>query len=106
LVESLSGPFEPAAYQDDYRLRLLDLIEHKAKGQKVVVAPAEEQPAEVVRPDGRPRGEAWPPPRSRAGADGTRRSVPHPRLARPDREEGLSPSQLPRGCVAVGSMAR
>ena len=48
LVESLSGPFEPDRYHDDYRLRLLDLIEHKAKGQKVVVAPTEEQPAEVV----------------------------------------------------------
>jgi len=29
------GPVSsPTAYQDDYRLRLLDLIEHKAKGQK------------------------------------------------------------------------
>jgi DNA end-binding protein Ku len=48
LVESLSGPFEPGRYQDDYRLRLLDLIEQKAKGQQVVAPPAEEQPAEVV----------------------------------------------------------
>jgi DNA end-binding protein Ku len=48
LVESLSGPFEPDRYQDDYRLRLLDLIEQKAKGQKIVAAPVEEQPAEVV----------------------------------------------------------
>jgi DNA end-binding protein Ku len=49
LVESLSGPFEPERYRDDYRLRLLDLIEQKAKGQKVVaVESPEEQPAEVV----------------------------------------------------------
>jgi DNA end-binding protein Ku len=48
LVESLSGPFEPERYQDDYRLRLLDLIEKKSKGRKIVAAPAEEQPAEVV----------------------------------------------------------
>jgi DNA end-binding protein Ku len=48
LVESLSGPFEPDRYQDDYRLRLLDLVEQKAKGQQIVAPPAEEQPAEVV----------------------------------------------------------
>jgi DNA end-binding protein Ku len=48
LVESLSGPFEPERYQDDYRLRLLDLIDKKSKGRKIVAAPAEEQPAEVV----------------------------------------------------------
>jgi DNA end-binding protein Ku len=49
LVESLSGPFEPDRYQDEYRLRLLELIERKAKGQTVVAAaPVEEQPAEVV----------------------------------------------------------
>jgi DNA end-binding protein Ku len=48
LVESLSGPFEPERYQDDYRLRLLDLIEKKSKGRKIVAAPAEEAPAEVV----------------------------------------------------------
>jgi DNA end-binding protein Ku len=48
LVESLSGPFEPERYKDDYRLRLLDLIEKKSKGRKIVAAPAEEQPAEVV----------------------------------------------------------
>jgi len=49
LVESLSGPFEPDRYQDDYRLRLLELIEQKAKGQTVVAAaPVDEQPAEVV----------------------------------------------------------
>lgn len=48
LVESLSGPFEPERYQDDYRLRLLDLIDKKSKGRKIVAAPAEEAPAEVV----------------------------------------------------------
>jgi DNA end-binding protein Ku len=36
LVESLSGPFEPEEYHDDYRMRLLELIEGKAKGQVIV----------------------------------------------------------------------
>ena len=88
LVESLSAPFEPERYQDDYRVRLLDLIEHKAKGQKVVVAPAEEQPAEVV--DLMAALEAsLAAAKSRAGADEERAGAPAP-LARTDREEGLS----------------
>ena len=35
LIESLSTEFEPQRYHDEYRLRVLELIEQKAKGQKV-----------------------------------------------------------------------
>jgi DNA end-binding protein Ku len=36
LVESLSGPFEPEKYQDDYRDKVLALIEAKADGEIIV----------------------------------------------------------------------
>jgi DNA end-binding protein Ku len=49
LVASLSGSFEVDSYQDDYRQRLLDLIEAKSKGIEVVHAPEpEERSGEVV----------------------------------------------------------
>ena len=39
LVESLSAPFEPEKYHDEYRERLLELIDCKAKGEEVVSGP-------------------------------------------------------------------
>jgi DNA end-binding protein Ku len=43
LIESLSSEFEPEKYRDEYRERVLDLIERKAQGETIVVeAPAEE----------------------------------------------------------------
>lgn len=48
LVESLTTKFEPEKYRDDFRERVLDLLEKKAEGQEIV-APAEEAaPAQVV----------------------------------------------------------
>jgi DNA end-binding protein Ku len=47
LIESLSAPFEPAKYRDEYRERVLELIERKAAGEEVVVQPAAEAPAPV-----------------------------------------------------------
>src|SRR4051812_38949447 len=48
LVESLAGPFEPEKYRDTYREEVLALIERKAAGEEIAVAPeAEEAPAEV-----------------------------------------------------------
>ena len=45
LVESLSAPFEPGKYHDEYRERLLELIDCKAKGEEVVSGPeVEEEP--------------------------------------------------------------
>jgi DNA end-binding protein Ku len=49
LVESLSEPWDPDRFKDEYRLRVLELIEQKAKGQEIVVQPAaEEEPPDVV----------------------------------------------------------
>ena len=48
LIESLSSPFEPERYRDEYRERVLNLIEQKAAGQEVVVQPVPDRPAPVV----------------------------------------------------------
>jgi DNA end-binding protein Ku len=48
LVESLSAPFEPERYPDQYRDQVLALVERKAAGE-VIEPPAEEEaPARVV----------------------------------------------------------
>ncbi|MCU1450897.1 MAG: Ku protein [Acidimicrobiales bacterium] len=48
LIESLATEFEPEQYRDEYRERVLDLIEKKAEGQEVVLQPQTEEPAQVV----------------------------------------------------------
>jgi DNA end-binding protein Ku len=47
LIESLSGDFEPEKYRDEYRERVLDLIERKAQGEEIAVQPAAEEPEKV-----------------------------------------------------------
>ena len=46
LIESLSADFEPEKYHDEYRERVLELIERKAAGEEIAVQPVEE-PAPV-----------------------------------------------------------
>jgi DNA end-binding protein Ku len=46
LIDSLSGEFEPEKYHDEYRERVLELIEAKASGQEIAIQPPEE-PAKV-----------------------------------------------------------
>ena len=48
LIESLSTEFEPENYQDEYRERVLELIEQKAEGKQIVTQPATEEPTKVV----------------------------------------------------------
>jgi DNA end-binding protein Ku len=50
LIDSLAGDFDPTKYEDEYRNELLDLIERKAKGEKVVSAVSEE-PEPTKAPD-------------------------------------------------------
>jgi DNA end-binding protein Ku len=45
LIESLSHDFDPTKYHDDYRERVLALIERKAAGEEIAVEPAAEEPA-------------------------------------------------------------
>ncbi len=48
LIDALAGDFEPEKYKDDYRDAVMDLIERKAKGEKVVTAPEEVEEGKVV----------------------------------------------------------
>jgi DNA end-binding protein Ku len=45
LIASLSSEFEPTKYKDEYRERVLDLIERKASGEEIAVQPQAEEPA-------------------------------------------------------------
>ena len=49
LIESLTSEFEPGKYHDQYREKVLDLIERKAEGEEIAV-PAE-APAPAAVPD-------------------------------------------------------
>jgi DNA end-binding protein Ku len=42
LIESLSADFDPTRFKDEYRERVLDLIERKAAGEEIAVAPEAE----------------------------------------------------------------
>jgi DNA end-binding protein Ku len=46
LIESLSTAFEPSKHRDEYRERVLELIERKAAGEEIAVQPVQE-PAPV-----------------------------------------------------------
>ncbi|MFN2606925.1 MAG: Ku protein, partial [Acidimicrobiales bacterium] len=48
LIDSLSTDFEPSKYRDEYRERVLELIEQKASGQEIVVEEPTEEPTKVV----------------------------------------------------------
>jgi DNA end-binding protein Ku len=39
LIESLSAPFDPKKYHDEYRTSLRAMIEAKLKGKEIAVAP-------------------------------------------------------------------
>ena len=47
LIDSLSSDFEPEKYRDEYRDRVLDLIERKAQGEEIVVEAPQEEPKQV-----------------------------------------------------------
>jgi DNA end-binding protein Ku len=47
LISSLSADFDPAKFKDEYRERVLDLIERKAAGEEIAVAPEAEETAPV-----------------------------------------------------------
>jgi DNA end-binding protein Ku len=47
LIDSLTSEFEPEKYRDEYRERVLELIERKAQGETVVIEAPDEAPAKV-----------------------------------------------------------
>ena len=47
LIDSLSSDFDPSKYRDEYRDKVLDLIERKAQGEEIAVQPEAQAPAKV-----------------------------------------------------------
>jgi DNA end-binding protein Ku len=47
LIESLVTDFEPARYKDEYREKVLELIERKAAGEEIAVQPEAPKPKKV-----------------------------------------------------------
>jgi DNA end-binding protein Ku len=68
LIDSLSGEFEPDKYRDEYRDRVLDLIERKAEGEEIVLEAPPEEPEKV--PDLMAALEASVANAKRQGGDG------------------------------------
>jgi DNA end-binding protein Ku len=47
LIDSLSSDFEPKKYRDEYREKVLELIERKAAGEEIAVQPEAPEPKKV-----------------------------------------------------------
>jgi DNA end-binding protein Ku len=47
LIDSLSSDFEPEKYRDEYRDKVLELIERKAAGEEIAVQPEAPEPKKV-----------------------------------------------------------
>jgi DNA end-binding protein Ku len=47
LIDSLSSEFDPTSYHDEYREKVLELIERKASGEEIAVQPEAPKPAKV-----------------------------------------------------------
>jgi DNA end-binding protein Ku len=47
LIDSLASEFEPEKYRDEYRERVLDLIERKAQGETIVIEEPVAEPEKV-----------------------------------------------------------
>lgn len=47
LIDSLASDFDPSKYRDEYRERVLELVEQKAEGHEIAIQPQEEAPPEV-----------------------------------------------------------
>jgi DNA end-binding protein Ku len=47
LIDSLTTDFEPERYRDEYRDKVLDLIERKASGEEIAIQPEAPAPARV-----------------------------------------------------------
>src|SRR6478609_7829619 len=71
LIDSLTSEWEPEQYHDEYREKVLDLIERKAQGEEIAVQPEAPKPARVpdlmaaleaslaaVKDDGKGNGDA------------------------------------------------
>ncbi|HSO28875.1 MAG TPA: Ku protein [Candidatus Sulfomarinibacteraceae bacterium] len=48
LIGTMTGEFDPASYQDEYRAALMQIIESKVEGREVAAAPAAAEPSNLV----------------------------------------------------------
>lgn len=48
IIESLTADFNIEKYRDEYRIKVLDMIERKAEGETVVAEPVAREPGKVV----------------------------------------------------------
>jgi DNA end-binding protein Ku len=86
LIDSLSSDFEPEKYRDEYREKVLELVERKASGEEIAVQPEAPKPTQVpdlmaaleaslaaVKGDGAGNGKTeqkkQPAPRKKAAAE-------------------------------------
>ena len=75
LIDSLAADFKPENFHDEYRQRVLELIDRKAAGEEIAVQPAPEEPARV--PDLMAALEAsLDAVKERSGGDGASRRKP------------------------------
>jgi DNA end-binding protein Ku len=83
LIESLSADFEPEQYRDEYRDRVLELIERKAAGETITIEAPEEEPqkvpdlmaaleASIAAAKGPSSGDSKKKKSSRSGANGSK----------------------------------
>ena len=47
LIDSLTSDFEPDRYHDEYREKVLELVERKAQGEEIATQPEAPEPAKV-----------------------------------------------------------
>jgi DNA end-binding protein Ku len=47
LIDSLASDFEPSKYHDEYREKVLELVERKAEGEEIAIQPDAEEPTKV-----------------------------------------------------------
>ncbi len=85
LISSLSADFDPSKFHDEYRERVLELIEKKAAGEEIAVQPEAEEPA--AAPDLMAALEASLAAVSSGGSDDGE-AAPKPKAA--DRKRGSS----------------
>jgi DNA end-binding protein Ku len=88
LIDTLSAEFHPENYRDEYRERVIELIERKAAGEEIAVAPQLEEPsaapdlmaaleaslAAVKSEDGAPAEKPTSKPSAARNGDGAQRA--------------------------------
>ena len=85
LIESLSGDFDPSGYRDEYRERVLDLIERKAAGETITIeepaAEKKEVPDLMAALEASISASKSPPKKKAASGNGASKSKPKKKTA-------------------------